>query len=398
MTDFTAPAHIDEAVNPDPDSAAPPRQLVELLAGTGVHINGRGPHDPQVHDPETYRRVFARGSLGLGEAYMDGLWDCQQLDAMFTALLQAGIDARIRGLRRRIGSLLQAAVSVTAQHLLNRQSTHRAYQVAERHYDIGNDLFIAMLDPTLSYSCGYWAHARNLEQAQRDKLDMICRKLELKPGEHLLDIGCGWGGLARHAAKHYGVQVLGITVSQRQLGLARARCAGLPVTLELMDYRSLQGRFDKIVSVGMFEHVGPKNYRVFFDIVSRLLDNDGLFLLHCIGDTVSSGYTDLWIDRYIFPNGALPSAKLLTAALEPNLLIRDWHEFGADYDRTLMAWWDNFNRNRPALRDKYGERVCRMWQYYLHACAAGFRTGQTQLWQILLTHPGARLDYRSMRP
>jgi cyclopropane-fatty-acyl-phospholipid synthase len=397
MTDSTTLAHADKTINSDRDSAAPPRRLVELLAGTGVRINGDGERDLRVHDPETYRRVFARGSLGLGEAYMDGLWDCQQLDTMFAALLRAGVDTRIRMLRRHFGALLRAPVSVTARRLFNRQSTRRRAQVAERHYDLGNDLFTAMLDSSLSYSCGYWARARDLEQAQRDKLDMICRKLELKPGESLLDIGCGWGGLARHAAEHYGVKVPGITVSGQQLDPARIRCAGLPVTLELMDYRSLQGRFDKIVSVGMFEHVGPKNYRVFFDTVTRVLKNDGLFLLHTIGNTSSSSGTDPWIDRYIFPNGALPSIRQLTAAIEPDLLTRDWHEFGPDYDRTLMAWWDNFNRNWPTLRDKYGERFYRMWQYYLHVCAAGFRAGQTQLWQIVLTRPGARLDYRSIR-
>jgi cyclopropane-fatty-acyl-phospholipid synthase len=399
MADSTAPARIDEPINPKPDAPAPPGPVLELIEGTGVRINGGNPCDVQVHDPETYRRILARGSRGFGEAYMDGLWDCPQLDAMFTSLLRADIEGRIGVLRRRVGSLLRAGMSGAARRLLNRQSKRRAYQVGERHYDLGNDLFEAMLDPTLSYSCGYWAHARNLEQAQRDKLDMICRKLELRPGEHLLDIGCGWGGLARHAAEHYAVKVFGITVSRQQLALARARCANLPVTLALMDYRELEGRYDKIASVGMFEHVGPKNYRVFFDTVCRLLKDQGLFLLHTIGTTTpGGGGSDPWMDRYIFPNGALPSAKQIAAAVESKLLIRDWHEFGADYDRTLMAWWYNFSRAWPALRDRYGPRFYRMWKYYLHVSAAGFRAGQTQLWQIMLTHPGARLAYRSIRP
>lgn len=252
-----------------------PRLLVELLEGTGVDVDGASPYDIQVHDAETYRRILTHGSLGFGEAYMDGLWDCQRLDAMLTALLRAGIGERIRTLPR-LRLLLSVIASVARNWLINRQSTHRAFRIGEQHYDIDNDLFEAMLDPTLSYSCGYWAHAEDLDQAQRDKLDMVCRKLELKPGERLLDIGCGWGGLARHAAQHFDVDVFGITVSHEQLKTARQRCAGLPVQLELMDYRDLDGRYDKIASVGMFEHVGPKDYAAFFNTLRRVLNDDGL--------------------------------------------------------------------------------------------------------------------------
>lgn len=377
--------------------AAPPPLLEQLLEGTGVRFNGGGACDIQVHDPETYRRIMASGSLGFGEAYMDGLWDCQSLDSMLTELLRADINQKIRSLPR-LRLLANVAINLAAHRWINGQSQRRAFTVAERHYDIGNDIFKAMLDPTLSYSCAYWAHAPTLQQAQRDKLDMICRKLELKPGERLLDIGCGWGGMARHAAEHYGAEVFGITVSREQLDLARQRCAGYPVTLELMDYRDLTGSFDKIVSVGMFEHVGPKNYADFFAIVQRLLAHDGLTLLHTIGDSMTDAMTDPWIDKYIFPNGKLPSAQQIAAAIEPGLVIRDWHEFGADYDRTLMAWWDNFNRNWPGLRDRYGPRFYRMWKFYLHACAASFRSGQAQLWQIVLTRRGEQSNYRSFRP
>ncbi len=362
-----------------------------------MRFNGNRPHDIQVRDAEAYRRILTRGSLGFGEAYMDGLWECQQLDAMLTALLRADINERIRSLPR-LRLLLGAAASVAANRLINRQSKRRAFAVGEQHYDIGNDVFEAMLDPSLSYSCGYWARAQDLEQAQQDKLDMVCRKLALEPGERLLDIGCGWGGLARHAAEHYGVQVFGITVSRQQLALARQRCAGLPVRLELMDYRDLQGRFDKIASVGMFEHVGPKNYRSFFAIARRLLAADGLLLLHTIGDSTTSVETDPWIDKYIFPNGKLPSAQQIAAAVEADLVIRDWHEFGFDYDRTLMTWWANFNAAWPLLQHNYSQRFYRMWKYYLHACAASFRVGQTQLWQIVLSQRGGYAGYRSIRP
>jgi cyclopropane-fatty-acyl-phospholipid synthase len=379
-------------------TVSPPRLLEELIESTGVRFNGNSPRDIQVRDARAYRRILTSGSLGFGEAYMDGLWECQQLDTMLTELLRADINSKIRALPR-LRLFFGVAIAFAASRLTNSQSQRRAFMVGEHHYDIGNDVFQAMLDPTLSYSCGYWARARDLDQAQLDKLDMICGKLELRPGERLLDVGCGWGGLARHAAQNYGVEVFGITVSQQQLALARERCAGLPVRLELMDYRELHGtRFDKIASVGMFEHVGPKNYRSFFDILRRLLADDGLLLLHTIGDSATSDLTDPWVNKYIFPNGKLPSAQQIAAAIEPELLIRDWHEFGADYDRTLMAWWDNFNRAWPSLRDRYSQRFYRMWKYYLHACAASFRAGQTQLWQIVLTRRGERPGYRALRP
>ena len=348
------------------EAASPPRLLVELLQGSGITINGNDPCDIQVHDIETYRRVLTRGSLGFGEAYMDGMWDCQHLDGMFTALHRASIGERIRTLPR-LRLLLSTLASIADCWLINRQSPRRAFSIGERHYDIGNALFRAMLDPTMSYSCGYWTHADDLGQAQRDKLDMICRKLELKPGERLLDIGCGWGGLARHAAQHYGVEVFGITVSREQLTLARERCAGLPVTLELMDYRDLRGRYDKIASVGMFEHVGQKNYTSYFDTVRRLLTEDGLMLLHTIGDSATSHSNDPWINKYIFPSSKLPSAQQIAEAIEPDLVIRDWHEFGADYDRTLMAWWINFNCSWSSLQTAAcDQRFYRMWKYYLH--------------------------------
>lgn len=376
--------------------SAPPL-LVRLLEGTGVRFNAGGPSDIEVADPRTYREILTRGSLGFGEAYMEGWWNCERLDEMFARLLRVDVDQRLRvipRLRLRLG----IAANALADRLINKQSLRRAFEVGEHHYDVGNDVFEAMLDPTMSYSCGYWAHAQDLDKAQRDKLDMICRKLELEPGDRLLDIGCGWGGLAEHAARHYGARVTGITVSREQLQLARRRCAGLSVELELMDYRSLNGRFDKIASVGMFEHVGPKNYRLFFETVRRLLAGDGLLLLHTIGRDTGQDETDQWIEKYIFPNGKLPSATQIVTAIEPKLLIRDWHEFGADYDRTLMAWWENFSHAWPSLRAAYGRRFYRMWKYYLHSCAGGFRAGQLQLWQLVLSRRGARAGYRSLRP
>lgn len=366
--------------------------IADLLAQADVHIDGSAPWDIQVHHPDFYRRVLTRGSLGLGEAYMDGLWDAPQLDEFFHRVLRAELNERLGGLHR--ARILLAALG---NLLVNRQSSRRAFQVGERHYDIGNDVFDSMLDPSMNYSCAYWAAADNLDQAQQHKMDLICRKLELQPGERLLEIGCGWGGLAEYAARHYGVEVLGITISHEQLALARQRCAGLPVEIALMDYRELRGGFDKAVSVGMFEHVGEKNYAHYFDAVNRAISDDGLFLLHTIGSDQTSSYTDPWIDKYIFPNGRLPSARRLTEALEGRFLIEDWHNFGQDYDRTLMAWHANFERAWPLLAGRYGERFFRMWSYYLLSCAGLFRSRQGQLWQIVLSKRERRAIYRSVR-
>lgn len=371
---------------------APPVLLRDLAALADVQFNGSRPWDIQVHHPSVYRRILSQGSLGFGESYMDGLWDSQCLDETISRLLSMRIEQHVN---RRTG--FRWLTLLLKNRLLNLQSRQRAFQVGERHYDIGNDIYCAMLDPTMSYSCGYWARADTLEQAQHDKLDLICRKLELRPGLRLLDIGSGWGGLARHAAEHYGVEVDGITVSREQLALAREYCSGLPVHFELKDYRDISGHYDRVVSVGMFEHVGIKNYASYFDAINRVLDDQGLFLLHTIGEQQESHATDPWIDKYIFPNGKLPSLNRLSGALQPHFVLEDWHNFGQDYDRTLMAWWENFAHAWPRLKAGYDEGFYRMWKYYLHSCAGFFRSRQGQLWQLVLSKKGRRGCYRSLR-
>lgn len=369
-----------------------PNILSRLVEHTGVRFNGDSPWDIQVYQKDAYRRILATGSLGFGEAYIDGQWDASALDELFARLINFDIDQKIRGWAR-VRLLMQAL----RYKLFNLQSSKRAYQVGERHYDIGNDVFEAMLDSTMSYSCGYWHKAETLEQAQENKLELICQKLQLMPGERLLDIGCGWGGLAKYAAENYGVHVVGITVSKEQQQLARQRCAGLPVDIELRDYRELQGQFDKIVSVGMFEHVGKKNYEVYFDNVLRLLKSEGLFLLHTIGSHCTTEAVDPWIDKYIFPNGKLPSAKEIASMVENKFIIDDWHNFGQDYDRTLMAWMHNFEQAWPDLRPHYGQQFYRMWKYYLMSSAGYFRCRQGQLWQIVMSKRERVAQYRSIR-
>ena len=374
------------------DRPQPPRALQALLQEADININGSRPWDMQIESDRAYSRVLLHGSLGLGEGYMFGDWECHGLDELFYRLLSKDLDSRMSGWAK-----VKLGFEVLRQRLFNLQNESRAFQVGEQHYDTGNDVFERMLDPTMSYSCGYWAEANTLEEAQRAKLDLICRKLQLQPGDRLLDIGCGWGGLAAFAATNYGADVTGVTVSQEQQALARERCAGLPVKIELLDYRKLQGQFDKIVSVGMFEHVGLKNYPTYFRTAQRLLTDGGLFLLHTIGSYKSVPYTDPWIDRYIFRNGKLPSAEEITRAFNDLFLIEDWHNFGPDYDRTLMAWWHNFDRAWPELKSKYGQGFYRMWRFYLLSCAGFFRAKQGQLWQLVLSKRSRPGSYRSVR-
>lgn len=324
---------------------------------------------------------------------MKGLWDCRAMDMMFTRLLGADLHNKLTSF-----SHLPLMISIIWQHIFNLQSITRAFQVGELHYDIGNDVFEVMLDKTMSYSCGYWEHAENLEEAQLNKLEMICRKLELKQGERLLDIGCGWGGLAMYAARYYGVDVVGVTVSKEQANMARERCEGLPVEIILADYRELTGEYDKVVSVGMFEHVGPRNYGVFFEKVMKLLGDEGLFLLHTIGtDKSQLWWDDPWIDKYIFRNGKLPSAKQITKALEGRFLIEDWHNFGQDYDKTLMSWWNNFDQAWDSLSENYDRVFYRMWKFYLLSCAGFFRARRGQLWQLVMSKRQRQAVYRSVR-
>ena len=370
-----------------------PAALSTWLQQADIRIDGPRPWDLQLNHPRLFGRVLRHWSMGLGEAYMDGDWDCEQLDEFFTRLLRLRADQPPGGLAR-----LKLAWALLEAAWRNPQAADKAFVVGERHYDLGNDLFEHMLDARMVYSCGFWGRARTLDQAQEDKLEMICRKLQLAPGMTLLDIGCGWGGLARHAALHHGAQVTGITVSKEQARHAEKLCAGLPVSVRLMDYRALQGRFDRIASVGMFEHVGPKNHRTYLDAARRLLADDGLFLLHTIGAEKPIGRTDPWIDRYIFPGGHLPAASELAQAAERRFVIEDWHNFGPDYDRTLMHWHARFEAAWPELKARYSERFRRMWRYYLLSCAGFFRSRQGQLWQLVLAKPQRTGAYRSMRP
>lgn len=360
-----------------PDTRA--RRVVErLLEGSGITLNGNASEDLQVYHPDLFSRILRQGTLGLGEAYMDGWWEAEHIDRLTHRLLQHGLGERAHTSSERLMYRLQAG-------LFNLQSKARAWIVGEAHYDMGNDLFELMLDPTMCYSCGYWKEASNLHEAQLAKLELACRKLQLRPGMTLLDIGCGWGSLAEHAARHHGVKVTGITISKQQAELARERCRDLPVDIQLCDYRDLAGQYDRILSIGMFEHVGQRNYDSYFATVDRLLADDGLFLLHTIGSNTSRISADPWINRYIFPNGILPSIRQIAEASEEYLVVEDWQNFGADYDRTLLAWLHNLDSHWYQIAHNYSERTHRMFRYYLSVCAGAFRARNIQLWQVVFS-------------
>jgi cyclopropane-fatty-acyl-phospholipid synthase len=354
-----------------------------------IRINGNNPWDIQVHNEGVYHRVLAEGSLGLGESYMDGWWDCHRLDEFFNRILRAGLDRTFQSWRMIVDHL--------KARLFNFQKISRAYYVGKQHYDIGNDLYRCMLDELMIYSCAYWSNADSLDDAQKAKLDLVCRKLHLKPGMKVLDIGCGWGGTARFAAERYGVDVTGVTVSEEQARFGRKMCRGLPVHLKLQDYRSLNGKFDRILSIGMFEHVGYKNYRMFMEKARKLLKSDGLFALQTIGANRSVVRIDPWINRYIFPNAMLPSATQLASAVEGLFVIEDWQNFGPHYEKTLLEWHKNFQENWNDFKHMYDDRFYRMWNYYLLSCAGTFRARKNQLWQIVLSPEGVRGGYRPKR-
>jgi cyclopropane-fatty-acyl-phospholipid synthase len=371
--------------------------ISSILSSAGVEINGQGDADIQIHHPYFYKRVIRDGTLGFGESYMDGWWDVKKMDELIYRILYASLDEKVN--RKNLFFYYLGAF------LINNGEKSRAFEVGIKHYDIGNELFQNMLDKRMAYSCGYWRNAQNLDEAQEAKLELICRKLDLKPGMKVLDIGCGWGSFCKYAAEKYGVEVVGITVSKEQVDYATIDCQGLNVEIKLLDYRDLNNEiligkemfFDRVVSVGMFEHVVYKNYRTFMNTVHKLLKENGLFLLHTIGNNISVLVNEPWSDKYIFPNSHLPSIKQIGGAVEGLFVMEDWHNFGAHYDKTLMAWFENFDRNWEQIKSKYDERFYRMWKYYLLNSAGSFRARHVQLWQIVLSKKGVISGYVSTR-
>lgn len=371
-------------------------KVSELLKNAGIAINGSNSYDIHIHDERLFKRLKYQTSLGAGEAYMEGWWDCESLDQLFERLCR-------HELSNDINNKSTVLIKVLMNTFVNMQTHVRSLVVAENHYNLGNELYEKMLGPTMAYTCAYWKGAETLDQAQINKFDLVCRKLELMPGDKVLDLGCGWGTFAKYAAEKYGCEVTAVNISLEQVRYAQEANKGLPVKIYLSDYRDSHvynpkgEKFDKVASIGLCEHVGIKNYKYFMQVVRTNLKEDGLFLLHTIGKNYSSSFIDPWISKYIFPNSVLPSIKYLGEAAENLFILEDLHNFGSDYDKTLIAWNNNFKHHWDEIKSKYDEKFYRLWNYYLLSCAGAFRARSMQLWQMVLSPKGVNGGYESKR-
>lgn len=364
--------------------------LTPLLAEVGVTINGPDPWDIQIHSPDFWTRLYAEGSLGLGEAYMDDMWDCADLAEFFNRVVGGGLQDKLRLTPNLVWQHVQA-------RFLNMQTRAKSKRVADMHYN-QTDAYKASLDARMTGSCGYWPEGvTNIDQAQEAKLDMVCRKVGLKAGDRVLDIGCGWGAFMGFAAEKYGASCVGVTVSPDQAAYARERYKHLDCDFQVKDYREFDDKVDHAVSMGMFEHVGYRNFRTYFETAHRAIREDGLFMLHTIGSPDTRTTIEPWIEKYIFPGGVLPSIKQIGEAIEGLFTIIDLHNIGPDYDKTLCAWNENFQAKWPEPKTPDEKRFKRMWEYYLLCCAGGFRARAIQVWQFVLSPHGVPEGYVTQR-
>ncbi len=371
------------------------QKLIEpIFREAGIRINGSEPWDMTIHDARFFDRFVRDGTMGAGESYMDGWWDCERIDELTARVLSSELsDLFARNWKLRLDHLKKV--------LLDRQRGRRSMAVAEQHYDLGNEFFARMLGPTMAYSCAYWRDADNLDEAQRNKMDLCCRKLDLKEGDRLLDVGCGWGSMMKYAAENYGCEVIGITISEQQCEYAERITKDLPVEVRLLNYRDARqddlGTFDKVVSIGMFEHVGKPNYRSFMQFIDRVLAPDGLFLLHTIGR--SADVQARWLGRYIFPNSYLPELRDLADAIANIFVLEDVQNIGANYDKTMLGWHRNFEQFAKEGLAEENPRFYRMWRYYLLTGAGSFRLRKKRaaVWQLVLSKGGVPLGYAAPR-
>lgn len=370
--------------------AGPKEIVAEVLSIADIQINGERPYDIQVYDDRFYERVLRDGSLGLGESYMEGWWDAPELDQCIHKILSAHLQEKVRPTFSMIWHTLKAK-------LFNMQSRILSKTVIDAHYELGDPLYEKMLGSTLAYTCAYWKKAATLDEAQTAKFDLIAEKMHLEPGMRVLDLGCGWGGFAKHIAQKYGVEVVAVNLSPKQIAYAKKMCKNLPVECINADYRDATGKFDRVISIGLMEHVGQKNYRGFLELIHKCLKEDGLALIHTIGKNLSSAACDPWIHRYIFPHGQLPSIAQISEAAENLFVMEDWHNLSTNYDHTLMSWFANFQNSWEELKVDYPDPFYKMWKYYLLSCAAAFRARDVQLWQVVFSKHGVPGGYVSIR-
>ena len=365
--------------------------LAQLLASADIHLNGSRPWDIQIKHPQTLQRLLSLGGFALGESYMDGWWECQAIDLMIERAMCAGLQEKLATPRAWWESF--------KGRMRPRDGVGQSRIVGRMHYAVGNQVFQAMLDPYMAHSCAYWVEgAQTLEEAQIAKLEMVCRKLQLRPGMRVLDMGCGWGSFMRYAAEHYGVTVLGLSNVPHQIELGKTLARHLPVQFELSDYAQFntdgKSKFDRIVSIGTFEQLGQAHVAAFFETAKRCLKDDGWMLLQTQGKSNRQRLLDAWNDKYIYPQGYLPRLDEVTQASEAHFVVEDVHNIGADHDRTLLHWHQRFEMAWPQLRLSHDERFYRMWRFHLLSSAASFRTRHHQMWQLVLSPKGLHKVYR----
>jgi len=372
------------------------QKVRELLLTSNIEVDGDNPQDIQVHDTSVYDRWLRDGSLGIGESYMEGLWSSNALDQTMKQLID-----NMDELESRVKKSPSLILYTLKLKFLNLQNKIGAKRVIEKHYNDDVNLFSEMLDSYMQYTCGYWNRgAKDLEVAQRNKMQLIAEKLHLKPGMQILDMGSGFGGLSYFLATEYDVRVTAVTLSENQHEWATCNFAHPNITFILGDYRDIMsGEYDRIVSVGLLEHIGIKNYQLFFKKVFSLLKPEGIYLLHTIGSARTTTSTDQWIDKYIFPGGQLPSFKQIVDSIEEPFVIEDWHNFGENYSQTLHAWHHNLKKDWQIKTSSIlTDKEFRMWEYYLLSCAGNFEArSSVQLWQIVICKNGVQGGYLSKR-
>ena len=386
--------------------------MIEKMT-TLMHVSLKG---FEVDDERVYDEIISKRNLGLGESYMKGWWDHEAIDDFVYQIVRNKPDMNMTWM-----DVINLAYTYVTSYITNFQSPTRSLDVGVDHYDLGDEIYVNMLGDSMTYTCAYWKDVDiksyslprresvntkqvklQLNLAQERKLDLICRKLKLHPGMKVLDIGCGYGSFARYASEKYGVTVTGITISNDQLAYSMKSMSSDAVDYRFMDYRDLlvdehAQQYDAVVSIGMIEHVGWQNYDEFMKVVCRTMKDDGLALVHSIVGLKNKLVGDLWVTKYIFPGGLIPSLPQLSNSVQTtSLVIEDIHNFGAHYDKTLMMWYHLFVGNLEVInkqrvengKDELTDVFVRMWRYYLLSCAGAFRARNLQLYQMVLSKKG----------